>query len=455
DNNRLTYSQLRENADKLAIGLAGLGVKKGDCVLVQLPNWCEFAYTFFALQKIGAPAVLLLTRHMQVEINLLCELTKAKTWIVPVKYRNTDYHPVINDVVKENPELNHIITVRSSENEQYINLEDLISSPDPDEQMLKELSWQKPDADEISFIIPTGGTTGLSKVVPRTHNSAVCEARYKAEARNQDTDDICLISVPLEHNLGLATMTSTIYSSGKIVFLDSTRPVDFYDTVQREKVTCAPLVPTLLSRLVNFSDINHFDTSSLAALYTGGAKTTADVIRSVYEKIGRVYVSAFGMSEGPTCTTRQDDNDDTIFNTIGKPCCPHDEFKVVDTYGRELPRGTEGELIVKGPGMFSGYFNNQEENRRAFTSDGFFITGDLALIENSGNIRITGRKKDIIIRGGENISPSEIEAMIIAHPCIADVAVIGIPYEEMGERICAYIQPGGKTPPTFEDIIAY
>ncbi|UCD09965.1 MAG: long-chain fatty acid--CoA ligase, partial [Dehalococcoidales bacterium] len=358
-------------------------------------------------------------------------------------------------VVKENPELKHIITVRSTENGQYINLEDLISNTDPGEQMLRELSRQKPGANDIAFVLPTGGTTGLPKVVPRTHNSAVCEARYKAEARKQDTDDICLITVPLEHNLGLATMTSTIYSFGKIVFLDSTRPVDFYETVQREKVTCAPLVPTLLQRLVNYPDINQYDTFSLKALYTGGAKTTTDVIQAVHEKIGRVYVSAFGMSEGATCTTRPDDNDATIFNTIGKPCCPYDEFKVVDARGRELPRGIEGELIVRGPGVFSGYLNNPEENKRAFTSDGFFITGDLAIIDDDGVVRITGRKKDIIIRGGENISPGEIEAMIITHPDIVDVAVIGIPDEEMGERVCAYIQPSGKTTPAFEDIITY
>ncbi|UCD10221.1 MAG: AMP-binding protein, partial [Dehalococcoidales bacterium] len=300
DYNRLSYSQLRMNVDKLAIALNRLGINNGDYVLVQLPNWCEFAYTFFALQKIGTPAVLLLTRHMQQEINLMCKLTKAKAWILPVTHRNTNYQPVIDDVVKENPEMKHIITVRSTEKAQYIDLEDLITNTDPDEQMLRELSQQKPGVNDIAFIIPTGGTTGLPKVVPRTHNSAVCEARYKAEARKQDADDISLITVPLEHNLGLATMTSTIYSFGKIVFLDSTRPLDFFETVQREKITCAPLVPTLLQRLVNYPDINKYDTSSLKALYTGGAKTTTDVIQTVHEKIGRVYVSAFGMSEGAT-----------------------------------------------------------------------------------------------------------------------------------------------------------
>ncbi|MFC1992018.1 (2,3-dihydroxybenzoyl)adenylate synthase [Chloroflexota bacterium] len=455
DRSRLTYSQLRETVDRLAIGLIKLGIKKGDCVLVQLPNWGEFAYTFFALQKIGAPAVLLLTRHMQMEINHFCSLTGAKAWILSENYRKTDYQPIINDVVKANPQLEYIISVRGNEIQSSVSFENLILDVDLNKENLNELSEKKPDAGEVAFILPTGGTTGLPKAVPRTHNSAVCEAEYKAEAREQSSNDVCLISVPLEHNLGLAAMTSTIFSFGKLVFLDSTRPEDFCKTVKRERVTCAPLVPTLLARLVNFASLTKYDMSSLKALYVGGAKTQSDVIRAVHNKIGKVYISAFGMSEGPTCTTRLDDNEDIIINTIGKLCCPYDEFKVVDADGRELPNNTEGELIAKGPGVFSGYLKYPEENKRAFTSDGFFITGDLAVIDDDGNVRITGRMKDIIIRGGENISPVEIESLISTHPDVDDVAVVGMPDEELGERACAYIKPRGNARPVLEDIVLF
>jgi 2,3-dihydroxybenzoate-AMP ligase len=455
DRNRLTYGQLREKIDGLAIGLLKLGIKNGDCVIVQLPNWSEFYYSFFALQKIGAPAVLLLPRHMQIEINHFLNLTGAKTWIVPENYRNTDYRPLIDDIVKANPQIEHVITVRAGKKSQFTSFDELIRDSELSVDNIRRLSESKPRAGEVAFILPTGGTTGLPKAVPRTHYSAVCEAKYKAEARLQSSDDVCLISVPLEHNLGLAAMNSTVYSFGKLVFLDSTRPQDFCATVQHERVTCAPLVPTLLTRLVNFTGLDKYSIPSLRALYVGGAKTPPEIIRAVHKKIGRVYVSAFGMSEGPTCTTRLDDDDEIIFNTIGRPCCPHDEFKVVDAGGRELPRGMEGELLAKGPGVFSGYLKNPEENQRAFTSNGFFITGDLAVIDNAGNIRMTGRMKDIIIRGGENVSPAEIESLISTHPDVEEVVVIGIPDSEMGEKACACIKPRGNARPALEDIVAF
>ena len=455
DSNRLTFAQLREQVDRLAVSLLRIGINSGDCVLVQLPNRVEFVYTFFALQKIGAPAVLLLPRHMQIEINHFAGLTSAKAWIVPEKYRNTDYLPVIEDVLKANPQIEHIITVRGKEKTRFADFDRLISDTDLSSDSTSRLSGSKPRAGEVAFILPTGGTTGLPKAVPRTHNSAVCEAKYRAIARNQGSEDICLIPVPLEHNLGLAAMNGTVLTGGKLVFLDSTRPQDICEIIQREKVTCAPLVPTLLARLVNFDGLAKYDVSSLRALYVGGATTPSDVIRAVYKKIGKVYVSAFGMSEGTACTTRLDDDEEIIFNTVGKACCPGDEFRVVDTEGRELPPNSEGELQVKGPCVFSGYLKNPEENKRAFTNDGFFSTGDLAVIDNAGNIRITGRSKDIIIRGGENISPVDMEVLISAHPDIEEVAVIGMPDKTFGEKACAYIKPRGDARPALEDIVAF
>ncbi|MBI2830404.1 MAG: AMP-binding protein [Chloroflexi bacterium] len=463
DRNRLTYSELRDRVDRLAIGLMKLGIGRGDCVIVQLPNWGEFIWAFFALHKLGAPAVLLLARHMQVEINYFCALTKAKAWILPERYHHTDYLPVIDDVRKANPQMEHVILVRSEGESPFVTLENLVQDVDPvsstgqalTDRERAALAGRKPEATEVAFILPTGGTTGLPKAVPRTHNDAVCEAKYKALAREQGTDAICLISTPLEHNLGLASLNSTIHSFGTVVLLDSTRPEDFCATVQRERATCGPLVPTLLERLVEFDRLSEYDMTSVKALYVGGAKTHADVIRAVHKRIGKVYVTAFGMSEGPTCTTRLSDPEDVIFNAIGRPCCPHDEFKVVDEAGTELPPNVEGELLCKGPGVFTGYLNYPEENERAFTTGGFFRTGDLAMIDPAGNVRITGRIKDIIIRGGENISPAEIETLLRLHPDIEAVAVVGMPDPQLGEKACAYIKPRQGTKPTLENVVAF
>jgi 2,3-dihydroxybenzoate-AMP ligase len=450
---RLTFTQLRETINRLAANLVELGIVKGDRVLLQLPNWSEFLFSFYALQKIGVPAVLMLPRHGLREIDHFSCMTKAKAWIMPENYHKTNYIPMIVQALKSNPTLKHIIIVRGRENSSFISFDKLLNGRTPDRK--PQIIGNGPEASDVAFIMPTGGTTGLPKAVPRTHNSAICDAWYRTEAREQGKDDICLLSVPLEHNLGLAAMNGTILTGGKLVFLDSTKPEDFCETIEKEKVTCAPLVPTLLSRLVNFSNLDNYDLRSLRALYVGGAKTPPDIIRAVHKRMGNIYICAFGMSEGTGCTTRLDDNLDVILNSVGKPCCPHDDYRIVDDEGREVPVNTEGELIVKGPSIFFGYLNNPEENARAFTKEGYFITGDRAVIDENGYFRITGRSKDIIIRGGENISPADIEVMIREHPKVEDIAVIGIPDEEFGERVCAYIKTKGDTTISLSDITGF
>jgi 2,3-dihydroxybenzoate-AMP ligase len=450
---RLTFTQLRETINRLAANLVELGIVKGDRVLLQLPNWSEFLFSFYALQKIGVPAVLMLPRHGLREIDHFSRMTKAKAWIMPENYHKTNYIPMIVQALKSNPTLKHIIIVRGRENSSFISFDKLLNGRTPDRK--PQIIGNGPETSDVAFIMPTGGTTGLPKAVPRTHNSAICDAWYRTEAREQGKDEICLLSVPLEHNLGLAAMNGTILTGGKLVFLDSTKPEDFCETIEKEKVTCAPLVPTLLSRLVNFSNLDNYDLRSLRALYVGGAKTPPDIIRAVHKRMGNIYICAFGMSEGTGCTTRLDDNLDVILNSVGKPCCPHDDYRIVDDEGREVPVNTEGELIVKGPSIFFGYLNNPEENARAFTKEGYFITGDRAVIDENGYFRITGRSKDIIIRGGENISPADIEVMIREHPKVEDIAVIGIPDEEFGERVCAYIKTKGDTTISLSDITGF
>jgi 2,3-dihydroxybenzoate-AMP ligase len=451
---RLTFAQLRDGANRLALSLINLGLQRGDCVLLQMPNWHEFAYSFFALHKIGAVAVLLLPRHRQLEINYFCSLTGAKAWILPDRHRNTDYSTIIDDVTKVNPNLKHVITARAKTDSRFIGLDALISRQYAASE-IAGLSKVKPGAGEVAFVIPTGGSTGLPKAVPRTHNDALCEAKYKATARDQDADDTCMISVPLEHNLGLAAFNGTIFQTGRTVLLDSTRAEDLCSTIQRERVTRAPLVPTLLSRLANFEGLQDYDLSSLRALYVGGARTPPEIIKTIHQRLGNVYVGAFGMSEGAGCTTRRDDTEDVILNSIGRPCCPFDAFKVIGPDGEDLPPNAEGELLTKGPCVFSGYLSNAAENKRAFTRDGFFRTGDLARIDDSECIRITGRIKDIIIRGGENVSPAEMESLIRAYPDVAEVAVVGLPDPDLGEIACACVKPRANAKPVLADIVSF
>lgn len=453
---RLSYSQVREKADKLAVGLMRLGIKKQERVLLQLPNWHEFVYSYFALQKIGAIVVLLIPRHAQTEINHLCHLTGATAWIVPKEYRKIDYLPIIDNVLKENPQLRHVILVRGEDNELFCSLEKLIERVHLTEENLRELADRRPDPMEVAHMGPTGGSTGIPKVAPHTHNDCLCNVEYRARAWELNNNDISLAVTPLGHDLTFnSAVCGAIFTFGKLVMLDSTRPEDICNTIQNEKVSAAAIVPALARRIVDFEGLRDYALSSLVKLYVGGAFSSPDLIRSVYQNLGCKYLNAFGGTEGMSSMTRLHYDLDTVCTTVGRPTCPYDIYKVIDEAGKELPPDMPGELVVKGPCIFTGYFNSPVENEKAFTDAGFFRTGDLATIDDSGNIRLAGRIKDIIIRGGENISPVEIESLIITHPDVVAVAVIGMPDPVLGERICAYIQPRPGAKINFDDIISF
>jgi non-ribosomal peptide synthetase component E (peptide arylation enzyme) len=215
------------------------------------------------------------------------------------------------------------------------------------------------------------------------------------------------------------------------------------------------MAPALAMRVVNFGGLKDYDMSSLSKAYVGRAPSPPDLIRSGYEKVGYKHINGFGGTEGQGIMTSLDYELDALCNAAGRPACPYEKYKIIDQDERELPPNTDGELACKGPGIFAGYFNAPEENSKAFTKDGFFKTGDMARIDDLGRIKVTGRIKDIILRGGESISPAEIEALIIAHPEVEGVAGIGMPDKELGERICAYIQPVNGAKLDGEDIISF
>ncbi len=206
-----------------------------------------------------------------------------------------------------------------------------------------------------------------------------------------------------------------------------------------------PVVPSLLKRVLDLERLGEYDLTSFKKISAGGEASSPELVRKAYEKLGCTYINEFGMSEGLICRTRLDDDIETICTTVGKPCCPYEEIKILDEEAKELPSDQDGELVTKGPGIFAGYLKNPEENRKSFTKDGFFRTGDQARIDPSGYLKITGRIKDLIIRGGENISPAQVEELVCSYPGVADAAVVGMPDKELGEKVCAYIRPVSGT----------
>jgi non-ribosomal peptide synthetase component E (peptide arylation enzyme) len=231
-------------------------------------------------------------------------------------------------------------------------------------------------------------------------------------------------------------------------------PEDICEWVQKERVTAIPSVPALIARMLSLEGLEKYDLNSLKKISLGGAPSTREMLVAARDKLKCLVINAFGSSEGTNISTRLNDSLDVILGSVGRPACPYDTIKIVDEAGNEMPPEVEGELVSKGPGVFTGYFKSPEENSQIFTENGFFKTGDRARKDRAGNITITGRIKDIINRGGEKISALDIENRLTAHPQIEEAAVVGMPDAVLGERICAYVRVT-DTALCFEEVIAF
>ncbi len=455
DTTRFTYRELRKKVDGLAVGFMSLGIKERDFVLLQIPNWHEYIIAFYALQKIGAIPVLLIARHGLAEIEHITSLTDPVAWIGPHRYKNTDYLPMLRSVMEKSKRLQHLVSVRGDGHEAFTPLESLVI-PDPSAADFDDLAARRPDPMEVSMILLTGGTTGLPKAVPRTHNDYIASVEYHSRAWEITSADVLLTAAPVSHAQAMHNgVGSAFLNFCTYVITDSTDAKDICSVIERERVTAFPTVPALVQRMVSLENLKEYDLSSLRKIYAGGAPSTPELVRSVYEKIGCKFVNTLGAAEGLGSMTRLDADVETICNTVGQKDCPYSEYKVLDRDGNEAQPGEEGELLAKGPNIFTGYFKSRKDNKKTFTADGFFKTGDLARIDASGTMTITGRIKETILRGGETISAVAIERLISSHPAVADVAVIGMPDKALGERICAYVRLNEGKGLTFEELILH
>ena len=440
-NNRYTYAQLRSLAAKFAYGLLSNGFKQGDRVMLQLPNWTEFIVAHYGIQKAGLVMVLLTVNHTAREIAHLASLTEPKGWILPARYRDKDYSPLIEKVTKKIPNLDRIIIADAKASPGYLNFNELLDCDADLDTITRTITQARPKATDVCYLLPTGGTTNLPKCAVRMHNDYLCNVEYKSRAWDINTTDISLVGTTVGHNLALLVgISGPFFHGAKVVLVDSTRPQDFCQAVQDEKVSCASLVPTIISRIVAYENLTNYDLSSIAKIYVGAANSPPDLVTQVEERIGCRYINAFGMVEGPCSQTRLSDPLEVRCETIGLPVCPYDDFQTLDADGNKTSAGEEGEMAARGPGVFSGYYRNSQTNQFAFTPDGYFRTGDLAVIDENKRIRITGRIKDIIIRGGENISARDVEDIISSHPNVEYVAAVGMPDEDLGEQVCAFVK---------------
>ncbi len=453
---RVTYTQLKNYADRLALGLLEMGIGKGDRIVIQVPNSVEFVYLYFAMAKIGAIGVMALPAHRGREIEHLCKLSDAVGLAIPDRMRDFSFTDMALEIKTKVPSLKHVIVAGDTVPQGMVAMKDLLDRPREKEYAPDHLARFRPHPDDVATILTTGGTTAMPKGVPRTHNDYVNNSRACGRMVSRDSDSVILICTPIAHNAALMLSVGVgIINGARLVIIPRHDPEQVCRSIQEEKVATTILMPTQVIDVLGFPGLQKYDLSSLRDIVCGGSHVPPELVREAREKLGCSLHNFFGMAEGPCTSSTLTDPIDVTCETVGRPCCEDDEMKIVDDDGRELPQGEVGELLFRGPHTFYGYYKAEAANKEAFDPDGFHHTGDYARIDHRGCLQIVGRKKDIIIRGGENISSFEIEELLLEHPKVENVAVIGMPDKRLGEKVCAYIKTVPGETINFQDMVGF
>lgn len=447
---RISYAELDASADRLAAGFRRLGLRPGDRVIVQLPNIPQFFEVIFALFRMGALPVFSLPAHRKSEIVYLCEFAEAAAYIIPDIDAGFDYRELADQVREAAPGLRHVIVAGNAG--KYTALDDLYAEGDLYAGTADGIEGPRPE--DVAFFQLSGGTTGLPKLIPRTHDDYIYSLRISAEICALNENSVYLAVLPVAHNYPLSSpgTLGTLYAGGRVVLAQGGSPDIAFPLIAQEGVTITAVVPPLALIWLDAAASSRCDLSSLQVLQVGGAKFSAEAAGRVREAMGCTLQQVYGMAEGLVNYTRLDDPEDIIVNTQGRPMSPYDEIRLVDDEDRDVEPGGTGHLLTRGPYTIRGYYKAEEHNARAFTTDGFYRTGDLARLTPSGYLVIEGRAKDQINRGGDKVAAEEVENHLLAHPGVHDAAVVAMPDEYLGERTCAFVIPYPSPPLTAAEL---
>jgi cyclohexanecarboxylate-CoA ligase len=443
---RYTYDQIAQQVRRLACGLRAKGWGPGDIIVLQLPNCIPFIIFHVALTAIGAITVNVPIVYRERELRRIFELTKARGLVLPRRFGSEDFGGLAAAMSRDSAKQCTVFMVGPAE------LEDPPGAVDYDRFI--DIPWEKENSIELSKLRPTGnettvlsftsGTTGDLKGVMLSTQTLWSWNKGLIDRYSLTHEDRIFACSPLGHAVGFAHCLRMTFTLGATMVLldrwDAHRALDF---ISRERCTFTAGATPFLMDLVYHPNLEAFHRLPTLRLFLcGGATIPKRLLEEARRALPHTFVSPlWGMTEcGGVTTCPYDAPPEKPFTTDGLPCAGM-KLKVVDASGRTVTPGIDGELLVGGPMLFAGYFRQPELTARAFLPDGFFRTGDRARMDEHGYIKITGRLKDLIIRGGVNISPAEIEDVLFTHPKVANVAVIGVPDHRLGERICACIVP--------------
>jgi 2,3-dihydroxybenzoate-AMP ligase len=452
---RITYAEVDRVSDRLALNLLDAGLAPLDRVVVQLPNVVEFVFLYFALQKIGCIPIAALATHRFLEVSQFAKLSGAAACVTPDRHGDFDFTEMVRRVRNETPSVKLGIVLGSAP-AGFLSLGNLISREA--KRQAEELRALRIAPTDPAIFQLSGGTTGVPKLIPRTHNDYAYNSRLATAVCAVTGDSVLLLALPIAHNLPLACpgLQGYMLQGAKVVLSASTKPEDLFRLIEQHRVTHLKVVPALLIRLINDPAIGKYDLSSLRIIQSGGQRMQPEVRVRTKQLIPSVTVQEnFGMSEGMLFFVRLDDPEDVRMETCGRPLSPDDQVRLVDDEGREVAPGEVGELTCRGPYTLRGYYGVPEYNARQFTPDGFYRSGDLMRLHPSGNYVVEGRKKDLINRGGEKISAEEIENLILAHPSVQNIACVPMPDPQLGEKMCACVIPKRGRSLTLAELIEF
>lgn len=450
---RITYGQLAYASERLADGLYEAGLRPGDRIVVQLPNSIELVTLYLAASRLGVLPIMALPAHREAELGYFLEHSGAVGYAIAPTYRNFDYAQMARALQARQPNLKFVLTAGEGEKQSpgFLNLRQLADGRAPERPHFRA------DPFDVALFLVSGGTTGLPKLIPRTHADYLYNARAMNEVCEIDSRTIMLIAIPVSHNFGLAApgLTGTLLANGTTVLQESAAADDVLDAIERERITCMPGVPALYISLIERQQSAPRDVSSLKQILAGGAKFLPTSAKRALEVFGCRVQQVLGMAEGFITATRLEDPEPVVLETVGTPISPHDEFRIVDEEANDVAPGEVGELLVRGPYTIRGYYKAAQHNRRAFTDAGFYRTGDMLKIDATGRLIVAGRVKDMINRAGEKVSAEEVENLVIGHPKVIGAALVPMPDPVVGERGCLFVvcEPGVTV--SLSEIVTY
>ncbi|HKN08945.1 MAG TPA: AMP-binding protein [Pseudomonadota bacterium] len=448
---RLTYGELAHGIDRMAARLRALGIGQGDVVTIQLPNWIEFALVFFALERLGAVAVTVSVDFRSRELEYIMRFSGSKMLVCCARFRDFDHVAMAQEIWPRLPALRCIGVVRGEPGRGMVSLNEVAAGSGPPAGFVPVAM----DADAVMRMAFTSGTTGNPKGVMHSHNTTLAAARILNGDLGLASEDVMLIWLPLGLNWGYLTLVQSVLAGARAVLLDRFRPAAALDLIERERVTYIPTAPASLTSILQEPDLANRDLSSLRIVVSGGASAPVETIRAWRHAAPGALLELLGMLEtGYQSYTRVTDDPERVAGSVGRPAS-HMGLKLVDADGREVAHGMEGEVCADGPSVHLGYHNNPAANAEAFLPDGWFRSGDLGMIDAEGNLRIVGRLKEMINRGGKKFFPREIEEILYTHPQVLYAAIVGIPDARLGERNCLCLVPRPGETPSLKSLIGF